>query len=344
MRRKKVYAYILTVFLGTILGISIKYISDFGKQRKLSSEAANITNEASRYYQFQVDLDSISLNGVTHGDDYGNSYYRIIVGGHIYGKHFHDPSPEQLAFPSQTLMRSLSEINYRRPDLFVSLGDMVRKPSDQSFSDLSKNFLVKVDAPMINAPGNHDLSSGRELYEVYFGQTYFYTKYFSSQIIVLDTELANCYIAGRQLEMLNEAIQLALNDDEIRYIFIFLHKLIYLDPDNSLGLKANDFCHFGSNYVEIRDELLFPAALEKPIYLIAGDVGAFGGNLSPFYAQDENYQLYTIAVGLGNSDSDVLLQVDLYPDNLEFGLIPLGNKNFLPLESYTPEYWSNHEQ
>jgi len=42
-------------------------------------------------------------------------------------------------------------------------------------------------------------------------------------------------------------------------------------------------CYHSTNYPNIVTDILLPAAAVKPIYVFAGDVGATGGNLSPFY-------------------------------------------------------------
>lgn len=306
-------------------------------RRKVVSQSEYVTNSASLDYDFFIDAQELGLGRIITDASGMALSPRIVVAGHIYGSGNGD------SIPSQTLIDALPQLKELLPDLFVSLGDMTYQLSDASFYEFQSSFLSRIDFPFINASGNHDFSSGRELYEAYFGQTFFYTKYPPAQIVVLDTEIANCYTVGRQKEMLEEAINVGIQDEEIKYIFVFMHKLLFIEEDESLRKRANGNCSFGTNYVEIRDEILLPASSDKDIYLIAGDVGASGGNLSPFYSQDENYQLYTIAVGLGNSDKDVLLQVDFNPDRPEFKLIPLGNKVFLPLESYTPEYWSNHE-
>ncbi len=310
-------------------------------KEEIVSQSVNITNGASQSYSFQVALEDASMNDAIVDDYERRDFSRIIVAGHIYG----NPQAPQSNSPSQTLMDSLAEINELEPDLFLSLGDMVYAPSSQAFNDLKSNFLFRVNAPLLNAPGNHDLGSGRGIYESYFGQTFFYTKYLSAQIVVLDTELANCYIVGRQKEMLQEALTEALRDEEIQHIFIFLHKLLFLSQEqiDMLRVQANGSCYFGTNYAEIRDEILLPAAERKNVYLIAGDVGALDGNLSPLYIRSEETQLHSLAIGLGYTDSDALLQIDFSADKLEFQLLPLGDMDFLPLENYDLEYWSVKE-
>ena len=329
-----------------ILGIESQIAKLTKENKDLSNEIALLrteilsfgeyaTNRAAEKYVFQRSLDEISLNQISTKDLTQDDIFRILVTGHIYGS----PTSRQTN-PAKTLLNALPAINALSPDLFVSLGDTVFQPSEQTFTELRNNFFYEVDAPVLNAPGNHDFMAGRDLYDAYFGQSFSYFQQDRLMVIMLDTEVAHCHIVGKQKEMLEAAISQALSDESVQYIFVFMHRLLYLEPELSLQEYPNGFCDFGSNYAELREEIFLPAAAEKPVYLFAGDVGAFGGNFSPFYMQDGDSQLYTLAAGLGDSPLDVIIQIDIYKDELFFDLIPLGDKEFAPLEAYNMGYWS----
>jgi hypothetical protein len=68
------------------------------------------------------------------------------------------------------------------------------------------------------------------------------------------------------------------------------------------------------------------------------DVGAFGGNLSPFYHQYPDSNLSTIAVGIGDGADDALLKIMVEGDEVKFELIPLAGGHFDDLTVYTPAY------
>lgn len=306
-----------------------------GLKNEIINQGTYITNGASENYILEVSPSNLSLNNVVVQEEKTNKI-RFIVAGHLYGGHSNDGG----TIPANTLIDSITELNELSPNLFFSLGDLVQYPSEQNFQELHYNFLDKIEAPIFNAPGNHDFDSGRVFYEDEFGQTFYFFKYGQNQIIVLDTEVANCFILGRQKSMLEQAIDIALDDEEITNIFIFFHKVLFLDRGINLRAEANDSCKYGNNYIDLEDELFLPAAQIKPVYLIAGDVGAFGGNLTPFYNKYPDVDLYTLAVGLGDTPDDVLLQIDIHSKEVAFELIPIGGNQFSPLESYTPEYWA----
>ncbi len=109
---------------------------------------------------------------------------------------------------------------------------MTYLPSMESVQGLRDIFLDRVTVPLFNAVGNHDLKNGRTFYQSNFGQTYYSFEYGSLQIIVLDTVISHCYIEGHQLDMLNSVLEDALQNNHIRNIFIFAHKLIFLEDED----------------------------------------------------------------------------------------------------------------
>ena len=300
----------------------------------LIAQSAHLTNDISANYELEIDPSSVSLNNIPLKENPDSNTIRLIVSGHFYGS----PSNKGAITPASTLINAVSEINRLTPDLIFSLGDLTFEASDESYQELRQNFLNEINAPVLNAPGNHDVAYQRSLYESEFGQTFYYFTYAQNQIIVLDTEIANCYIAGKQKEMLAQAIESALNNDDIENIFIFLHKALFLDDATDLRSEVNSRCPYGTNYPELRNEIFLPAAKIKPVYIIAGDVGARGNNLSPFY--EENAGLYTLAIGLGDTPNDALLQIDISSTAVNFQLIPIGGNQLAPFESYTREYWA----
>ena len=341
------YIYRLRTALGnttesykaTIVDLEERVLRLQEKNAALKNEIINqgtyITNGASENYILEISPSNLSLNNVVVQEEETDKI-RFIAAGHLYGAHSNDGG----TIPANTLIDSIAEINELSPNLFFALGDLAQYPSKQNFQELQHNFLDKIDAPIFNAPGNHDFDNGRVFYENEFGQTFYFFKYAQSQIIVLDTEIANCFIVGKQKKMLEQAVDLALADEEINHIFVFIHKVLFLNKSITSGAEPNAYCRYGNNYIDLQDEILLPAAQRKPVYLIAGDVGAFDGNLSPFYNKYPDANLYTLAIGLGDSPNDVLLQIDIHAAEVDFKLIPIGGNQPSPLESYTPEYWA----
>ena len=303
---------------------------------EIFAQGVELTNIISENYELEGEALDVSLNDIPVDDDIVQDSVRFIVAGHLYGAH----SEATPIVPAQTLIEFVPEINKLSPNLFVALGDLAQYPSEESYQALHQNFLNEVNIPVLSAPGNHDFDNGRLFYENEFGQTFYFLKYAQSQVIILDTEVANCFIIGGQKEMLENAIDTALNDDDIQNVFVFFHKVLFLNGTLQLKEKPNGACRFGSNYTDLQNEIFIPAAQNKPVYLIAGDVGASGSNLSPFYNKYPEIDLYTLAIGLGDSPNDALLQIDIDSNEVDFELIPIGGNSFLPIESYTPEYWA----
>ena len=287
-------------------------------EEELISQGSFVTDKMTGTYDFSVEPESVQLNHAEINHPSPDSPITIIAGGHLYG----NPYDEGDVPIAGTLQNNLDEINASNADLFFSLGDMTYIPLLESIQDMEKYFLGELSIPLFNSVGNHDLQSGRTFYESNFGQTYYAFEYGSIQIIVLDTIISHCYIEGHQQEMLSAMVQSALENEEITNILIFTHKLIFLD-DEELTSRANGECAYGSNFTELRDELLIPASKQKPIYIIAGDVGAFSGNLSPFYYQYPDSNLYTIAAGIGDSDEDALIRIEIQEGEVDFDIIPL---------------------
>ena len=306
-----------------------------GLKDEVFAQGTELTNSVSASYELEINPSDLSLNDVFVENE-KIDFVRFIVGGHLYGA----PSNEGDVTPAQTLINAVPEINRLSPNLFFVLGDLAQYPSEQSFHELHANFLDKIHTPVFNAPGNHDFDNGRIFYEKEFGQTFYFFKYAQNQIIILDTEIASCFIIANQKEMLEQAIDIALADEAIENIFVFFHKVLFLDLGINLREKANGACKYGNNYIDLQDDLFFPTAQIKPVYLIAGDVGAFGGNLSPFYNKYPDADLYTLAVGLGDAPEDILLQIDIRSAEVKFQILPIGGYQFSPIETYTPEYWA----
>ncbi|MGV8025664.1 MAG: metallophosphoesterase family protein [Anaerolineaceae bacterium] len=303
-------------------------------EEELISQGSFVTDKFTGQYEFIVDPNNVTLNSIHVDVPTDDSPITIITGGHIYG----NPYNEGIPTVASTVTDYIDTLNTSNADFFVSLGDMTYLPSLESIQSLEQDFLNKLTIPVFNSVGNHDMKNGRTFYEENFGQTYYSFSYGSAQIIVLDTVLSHCYIEGHQQEMLESVFQNSLQDEDIDTILIFIHKLVFLEDEDLVG-RANGTCEYGTNFSELRDELLIPASRVKPIYIFAGDVGAFGGNLSPFYYQYPESNLYTIAVGVGDSENDAFLRIDIENGIVQLNLLALKNGEFKEVANYTPDYW-----
>jgi hypothetical protein len=167
-------------------------------------------------------------------------------------------------------------------------------------------------------------------------------------MVFLDTELNNCSIVGEQRDMVETALHKAAQDSSITQIFVFMHKVIFieqfpelLDNINPRVKPNNGSITCKRNYSSLLEEEFLPAARLKPVYLIAGDAGAYDGNFSPFYEKHPDAPLYTIATGIGDTPQDSAILVSIDRSDTRFEVMSLTGKTFNPLETYDLAYWQS---
>jgi len=252
----------------------------------------------------------------------------IIVAGHIYGSH-----KSTASHPAKSFISNLNYFANLNPRLMILLGDIVPHSTTADFQDLEERFLLNQDYPIFNAVGNHDVED-RQLYEDRYGPTYYYFPHHSTYFIILDTELDNCRIRGDQLQMLDAALTNAVSDPGISQIFIFTHKVIFFDRNLSQRLTndqshlPNDrySCLFSNNYARLLTDFFLPAAETKPVYLLAGDVGAWGGNLTPYQARYQGSDFHLLTTGLGDTAQDSVILINIKGDHININYLKLNNE------------------
>jgi len=265
--------------------------------------------------------------------------FNFVVAGHIYGAH-----DDALPHPAQTLQDHLSDIVNLNPAMFVSLGDIVPHATAADFDQLESQIFSRITFPVFNTVGNHDVEN-RALYESRYHRTNAAFRLGPAYLVYLDTQANPCKITGDQLTMLQAALQYAVDDSYVLNIFVFMHNVIFVnDPllyesGSRLAAPNEWVCYDDNNYDELRTNIFLPAARIKPVYLFAGDVGAWGGNLSPYYQKDPDANLTTITTGIGDTPQDSLLEVLVNKDEVHFKVIGLGGQDPGPLEQYNLTYW-----
>ena len=111
--------------------------------------------------------------------------YSFIVSGHTYG------TPSGSLYPAASLLANIQLLNSLNPDFMMLLGDVIQhQGAENGIGELEieifkKSLVDKLEFPVFNSPGNHDLSI-RNLYEKYFGKTFFHFQQSSELYIVLD--------------------------------------------------------------------------------------------------------------------------------------------------------------
>ena len=211
------------------------------------------------------------------------------------------------------------------------LGDVVQEPSNEAWR------LVKKDLGSLNpgiknivVPGNHDVGIGasnskRDIFLQQFGKTFFSFKHEKDLFIILDANINQWNISGKQLQFLKQS--LPNKKDVINNIFIFSHQLIWQDTRKPefKKIKPNSFVG-RSKKLNFWDEV-FPllSDLVNDIYFFSGDIGAFPNGSELFYTQYSNVKF--IATGMGGGIRDNFLIVSVIKGTVEIFFVPLKRRS-----------------
>ena len=267
--------------------------------------------------------------------------YSFIVAGHLYGSGAYQRS----MFPSSSILANIELINTLKPKFFVTLGDIINSTYLRNIINFKKSFAYKLEMPIFNAVGNHDIERGPvgkgypkiELYEHNFGKMYYHFLLGRELFIFLNTELEKGKIEGRQLDYLLSIIRAAETggkNQEIKNVFIFSHKHIWL-PDE---FKGNGFpCPRTPNFnTEIKPHLI-ELSKRKSVYWISGDAIFNGAVL--LYQKDPLYDITYVGTSIHDLKSDAIIQINISKNgNLTFNPISLTGDKLHPVEYYSIEY------
>jgi len=261
----------------------------------------------------------------------------FLVAGHIYGK----PGDDEF-HPALTLLSNIASLKEMDPDFVAFLGDTVWRPSEENFNYLEMLIIDQMNIPVFNAVGNHDVTN-RDLYQDRYGSTVYAFKFKKQLFIILDTTLKNYDLSPNQYSFILDTIKEQSSDLEA--VHLFMHHVLFLNENEIFGkqlIKPNEGDGTSPNFLAYLETYLIPISKITPIYIYAGDVGAFqGGNLSPFYKRVPGEDIYLFATGLGNNPNDSILIVEV-SENGEVHIRPhsLNGNQMNAIESYTMDYWS----
>lgn len=265
-----------------------------------------------------------------------NENYSILIAGHIYGSH------NQSVFPSASILGRLYEINKMDCSFFVSLGDNFRFPNDIHINNYKKSFANQLNFPIFNAVGNHDVID-RQKYVENFGKTYYDFIYGSELYIFLDTELDQNKITGDQLSFFNTVTKQKAMNSNIKNVFIFSHKLIWasnISTYQTVNRHANE--SLDHEYDEIFHDIILPNLIDlaknKNVFWISGDIGC-SWSLPLFYDKDKNTGISFIATGIGDTEKDLIVKVEIKDGTVKFFPVSLTGEELNKIEHYSVKYW-----
>ena len=267
--------------------------------------------------------------------------YSILIAGHLYGS----PRNYRSVFPAASILGSLNEINKIDCSFFVTLGDNFRIPNDIQIDNYKKSFSERLKFPIFNVVGNHDVKI-RQNYVKNFGETYYNFSHGSELYVFLDSELDNSKLMGKQLEYFIDVISQKANDHNIKNVFIFSHRLIW-----AVNIKKYEVVYRNLNcqdgYVQDHNfkSIIIPAltelSKEKNVFWISGVFGS-SWSLPLFYDIDNKTGITFIATGLGVTENDLMLKVDIKRNDVKIFPISLGNTKMKDIEHFGIQYWEEY--
>jgi len=291
------------------------------------------------------------INGKELGLPETPQEYSFLAAGHVYGA----PSPS--AYPAASFLANIEKFKNMDADFFVMMGDIIQhqgvdKLGESEIHIFKSTVGDKLDIPIFNAPGNHDLSN-RELYTKYFGKTFFSFRYSSELYIFLDSELNVGQIEGEQREFILNHLNAVKHSNDIKNIFIIIHQTLWAinnEPINVIDPWVNGGPHpkEWSSFEEYILPVLFTLSENKQIYLMSGDIGVkdyvlgkIPGAFPLFYQEDPKHNLTYIACGLGENEHDAIIKVDITREGeVTFSPISLIGKDLGEIHQYGIDYWS----
>lgn len=262
--------------------------------------------------------------------------YSFIVGGH-----FHGESTNQSTFPASTIIAAIDTLNSFHPNFLMSLGDLFIDVNETYVNNYQKSLFNKLQMPIFNAVGNHDLSNGN-MYEKIYGKTFFSFISHSSLFVVLNTEVNDGSIKGEQFEFFKNAL-LQGRTDSIKNIFIFSHRPIW--SENNLTYEnlfiGNSRTEFGTNnFEEEIKPLLTEFSKVKSIYWMSGSMAS--GPVSFFYHKESESRITFLQTAIRDLPRDAVLLVTVVNGQVAFKGISITGQNLEPIESYDLDYWKKN--
>lgn len=250
--------------------------------------------------------------------------FSFFVAGHAYGDPRDKGNTKGIYGPFKDKFGYINELEKMK--LGFLLGDVVWRPNawPEAQEDIA---LLKMPVHIVR--GNHD--GKLEDFENKFGKSYKSFVQDKNLFIVLDPNLDKWNISGDQLVFLKNTLR--NNTDEVDNIFIMAHQVLWWSKEklsrplpNSLQNRADE-----TNFWSKIDPLL--KGLNKPVFLFAGDVGAFSMEtrktnriIEYFYYQEGNVTYISSGMGGGVRDNIVIVDV-LNDGEVNLRLIALNGED-----------------
>lgn len=285
---------------------------------------------------FQVAFSQVSLNIVPLDSNINPSSFSFTVTGHIYGD-----GTNKSGYPASTFLGNMDFIEDSLQSGFVLLTGDVFSDIKNDYAFYKKSVFSKMDIPLYNAVGNHDISGS--FYQENIGETYYSFIIGNNVFILLDAETDDSQIIGDQMIFFEQELANA-KALGLKNIFITSHRPIWAESNPVFqGLFSdNTRSTFGDNYLDDVYPLLSIYQEEMSIYWFSGSMGNVP--VSFFYHKEEDKNITFIQTAIRNIKRDAILEVDLKRDVVSFKTHSLTGQELENLEYYNMDFWKAYKK
>ena len=251
-----------------------------------------------------------------------DSSYSFLVGAH-----FHGASTNLSGFPASTILANLDNMNRLAPDFMICLGDLFLSLNN-SKDNYQWSFFDKLNMPLFNAVGNHDVEENN--YTQFFGKRYFSFDIGPDVMVILDTEERTGDIKGDQLKFLK-----SIYSKHPRNVFLFAHRPIWSEEDEKLEDLFKGNTRSGTNYMD--DVLPILKKTDAQTYFFGGSLG--GESPFSFFYHKKADNLTYLATAVRDLARDGILQIKVVDGRVSITPISLTNKKARDIEFYGLKNW-----
>lgn len=272
------------------------------------------------------------FNGRTPAPPDSTGHFRLVISGH-----FHGTSTNRSGFPAATLLANLDTINRLDADLLLSTGDLFMDVR-QDTANYRRALFDRLQVPLFNAVGNHDLSG--DVYQQAFGSTFSTFVIGTTAFAILDTERDNGRILGEQLD----AIKALVDRPDLQRAFIISHRPVWSEGDPRYGplFAGNTRSMLGNNFSDEVLPLLRSIARRTEVFWVSGSMA--GGAPSSVFFQPEAPGITYIQSAIRDEARDALLVADIDRQGVRWSMCSLTGRPTGRVEDLGTAYWSKHKR
>ncbi|MDX1349455.1 MAG: hypothetical protein R3279_04370 [Putridiphycobacter sp.] len=264
--------------------------------------------------------------------DSTNNYQYIVSG------HFHGSGTNHTGYPINSLLANIDQLNNGDYRFLVCLGDLFKDVSND-IPFYEQSFFSKLNIPLFNTVGNHDLTA--DIYQQHYGQTDFQFTINQDRHLFFDTEANNGSFSDEQLTILNQTLE-AATTNSIRQVFIYCHRTVWAKHYTEFeGLfEDNTQAVFGNNFSKTVFPIIQKIGEKVPVYWFSGSIG--DAPASFFYHRDEASNLTYIASAIRGFKRDAWLKVMISETGIvSFETISLTGQKLKKLQDYNVDFWQS---